>query len=222
MKTVKIAEEFLLVDPKSLIPYNKNAKKHSKAQMLEFSKSFEEFGFDVPVVVDKDMVIIKGHGRTQAAIEYGLEKVSVIVRSDQTAEQARASRIADNQIVSTDFDTVLLQEEVAELDLSGFNTDALGFTERELSMLTDDLTSMDTDSIMDDLELEIDEAAERNDETIKEAQQKPIRIADALGFKTIPGESEREIAQFMAKIEESTGKVGDQAFLEFVGNFLNN
>lgn len=204
------------IDPRKLVPYEKNAKKHSKKQVADLAATFRVHGFDQPVVVDKDLVIIKGHGRTLGAIEAEMPTVPVIVRTDLTEEQVKAARIADNQLSSTDYDTVLLQEEVAELDLSGYDMDSMGFTERELNMLTDDLTGLDDAAIMEDLEMEIDEATQHHDQVVEEAKTKPVRIADALGFKAIPGDSEREVAQFMAEVEDSTGETGADAFLTFI------
>ena len=67
---------------KDLIPYNKNAKKHPKKQVEQVANSIKEFGFNVPLVVDKNKVVIAGHGRLLAAIQMGMEKVRCLLKSD--------------------------------------------------------------------------------------------------------------------------------------------
>jgi hypothetical protein len=79
-------------------PYYRNAKMHSKTQISEIARSIKDFGFDQPIVVDQDNIIIKGHGRYYASIRLGLKNVPVIKRTDLTPIQIMASRIADNKL----------------------------------------------------------------------------------------------------------------------------
>lgn len=113
----------------TITPYEKNAKKHPKKQVQQVADSIKEFGFNQPIVVDKNNVVIVGHGRLEAAKLLGLETVPVIT-VDLTEEQAKAYRLADNKLNESDWDMDLVLPELRELsqelfDLTGFNSDLL-------------------------------------------------------------------------------------------------
>jgi site-specific DNA-methyltransferase (adenine-specific) len=115
-------EERLLVEIK---PYGKNAKKHPEKQIASIAASIEEFGFNQPLVVDKDDILIVGHGRYLAAQYLGLEKVPVM-KIDLDEEKIRAYRLADNKLNESDWDLSLVIQELKELsipmlDLTGFD-----------------------------------------------------------------------------------------------------
>lgn len=99
-------------------PYEKNAKKHPKKQIAQIAASIKEFGFNQPVVLDKNGVIIVGHGRYEAAKSLGMkdEDIPVIV-VDLTDEQAKAYRLADNKLNESDWDMQLVIEELKQLEL---------------------------------------------------------------------------------------------------------
>lgn len=112
-----------------IVPYNKNAKKHPKKQVEQVAASIKEFGFNQPIVVDKDNVVIVGHGRLEAAKLLGLTEVPVLT-VDLTEEQAKAYRLADNKLNESDWDMELVIEELKELEtpmleLTGFDTDLI-------------------------------------------------------------------------------------------------
>jgi ParB-like chromosome segregation protein Spo0J len=115
-------------------PYANNAKSHPQKQIDLLVKQISE-GFDQPIVVDKNMVIIKGHGRRLAALQMGLKAVPVIVRDDLTPQQVKAARIADNKLAETDWDMELLAQELEALDMGGYDLDDLGFDDSELERL---------------------------------------------------------------------------------------
>lgn len=99
--------------PGQLKPYYRNSKVHSKANVDRLAKLVRRFDFDQPIVVDKDLVIIKGHGRYMAALHLNKKLVPVIIRDDLTPEQVAAARIADNQIFDLgETDQDLLRQEV--------------------------------------------------------------------------------------------------------------
>lgn len=109
----------------SITPYKKNAKKHPKKQVGQIANSIKEFGFNQPIVIDKEGVIIVGHGRYEAAKELGLTEVPVL-EVDLTEEQAKAYRLADNKLNESEWDMGLVIEELKGLsedmvELTGFS-----------------------------------------------------------------------------------------------------
>lgn len=127
-----------------LVPYEKNAKLHEPAQIKKIAKSIKEFGWDQPISIDQDGVIIKGHGRRLAAMELGMKFVPVVVRDDLTPEQVKAARIADNQVAKGGYDADMLAEEIGDLVDAEFDIENLGFDEDELSaLLGGDLDGLD-------------------------------------------------------------------------------
>lgn len=108
-------------------PYDKNAKAHPKKQVDQIAESIKAFGFNQPIVVDANNVIIVGHGRHKAAEKLGLAAVPVIVLNI-TEEEAKAYRLADNKLNESDWDMKLVIEELKGLslpmlDLTGFSRD---------------------------------------------------------------------------------------------------
>lgn len=96
--------------------YEKNPRKNEKA-VEPVAESIKEFGFKVPIIVDKDNVIIAGHTRLRAAKKLGMKTVPCVVADDLTPEQIKAFRVADNssaQIAS--WDLSLLKDELMDLD----------------------------------------------------------------------------------------------------------
>lgn len=114
------------VSIEQLIPYEKNAKKHPKKQVRQVADSIKEFGFNQPIVVDKNNVVIVGHGRLEAAKLLGLKEVPVL-QVDLTEEQAKAYRLADNKLNESEWDMDLVIEELKGLNLQGFDVELTGF-----------------------------------------------------------------------------------------------
>jgi len=113
-----------------IFPYPKNAKKHPKKQVGQIANSIKEFGFNQPIVIDGDGIIIAGHGRYEAAKSLEMNEVPVI-QVDLTKEQARAYRLADNKLNESDWEMERVIEELKELskemiNLTGFSEDLLG------------------------------------------------------------------------------------------------
>ena len=111
----------------SIRPYEKNAKAHPKKQVEQIAASIKEFGFNQPIVVDKNGVIIVGHGRYEAAKALKLATVPVL-EVDLTDEQANAYRLADNKLNESEWDMTLVVEELKGLsepmlELTGFDKD---------------------------------------------------------------------------------------------------
>ena len=120
-------------------PYEKNPRKNDDA-VKYVANSIRQFGFKVPIVVDKDGVIVAGHTRYRAAKELGYETVPVVVADDLTEAQVKAFRIADNKTADqAQWDMDLLGEEIAELlNVEGLDMTDFGFGDFELTMLTED------------------------------------------------------------------------------------
>lgn len=121
-----------------LKPYEKNPRKNDKA--IDFvANSIKEFGFKVPLVVDKNYVIVAGHTRYQASKKLGLTEVPCLIADDLTDEQIKAFRIADNKTNDmAEWDDALLGEELKGL-MEDFDMTDFGFGEFEISMLTEDM-----------------------------------------------------------------------------------
>lgn len=109
-----------------LIPYENNPRINDEA--VEYVKnSIENFGFRVPVIIDKNNVIVAGHTRIKASKELGLEEVPCIIADDLTEEQVKAFRLADNKVAEkSQWDFGKLDEElesILDIDMSLFDFD---------------------------------------------------------------------------------------------------
>ncbi len=119
-----------------LIPYARNARTHSDAQVAQIAASIAEFGFTNPILAGSDGVIVAGHGRLAAAQKLGLASVPVVVLDHLTATQRRALVIADNRIAeNAEWDEAMLRVELADLQDEGFDLDLTGFDADALAEL---------------------------------------------------------------------------------------
>src|SRR6266849_3988709 len=126
--------ELWLLD--KLIPYSKNPRTHSDAQIAQIAASIMAFGFNSPILVDSNAGIIAGRGRLLAARKLQLKKVPVIVLDHLTEAEKRAYIIADNQIaLNAGWDEELLRFELAALQEEDFNVNLIGFEDEELARL---------------------------------------------------------------------------------------
>jgi DNA modification methylase len=122
-----------------LIPYAKNPRTHSDAQIAQIAASITEFGFNSPILVDSKAGIIAGHGRLLAARKLKLKEVPVIILDHLSEAQKRAYILADNQLaINAGWDDDLLRIELAALRDDDFNLDLLGFGDEELARLLAD------------------------------------------------------------------------------------
>lgn len=98
-----------------LVPYAKNPRKNDEA-VKYVAESIKQFGFKVPIIVDKNNVIVAGHTRYRAAKMIGLEEVPCIIADDLTDEQIQAFRLADNKVAEiAEWDEELLTIELADI-----------------------------------------------------------------------------------------------------------
>ena len=123
-----------------LIPYARNPRTHSDAQVAQIAASIAEFGFNNPILVDTNAGIIAGHGRLLAARKLQLQQVPVIVLDHLSETQKRAYILADNQLaLNAGWDEELLGLELGALRDLDFNVELIGFDDEELArFLSDD------------------------------------------------------------------------------------
>jgi ParB-like chromosome segregation protein Spo0J len=141
--------ELLAVE--SLVPYARNARTHSDAQVSQIAGSIREFGFTNPVLIGADNDIIAGHCRVLAARVLKLDTVPCIRLGHLTEAQRRAYVIADNRIaLNSGWDEAMLINELDALLIEGYNLDLTGFNEMDLSTMKEawesDLATLESKS----------------------------------------------------------------------------
>jgi len=136
VETVPLAE---------LLPYAANARTHSDEQVAQIAASMVEFGFVNPVLVDEAGTLIAGHGRVLAARKLGLETAPTIRLGHLSEAQARAFRLADNQIaLNAGWDAAMLRAELLDLKAIGFDMNLVGFSQSDLAaMMAGDGSAVD-------------------------------------------------------------------------------
>ena len=128
--------EIELLSIEGLIPYARNSRTHSDAQVAQIAASIREFGFTNPVLIDAQGGIIAGHGRVLAARKLQLAEVPCIRLGHLTETQKRAYIIADNKLaLNSGWDEEMLKLELSELNDEGFDLDLIGFTSEEILAL---------------------------------------------------------------------------------------
>jgi ParB-like chromosome segregation protein Spo0J len=107
-------------DPKELVPYVNNARTHSDEQVRQIAASIKEFGFNDPVELDGDKGIISGHGRVQAALLLGLDRIPTVDLHGLSPAQKKAYILAANKIaLNADWDRDLLKLDLEYLKTMG-------------------------------------------------------------------------------------------------------
>lgn len=128
-----------------LIPYARNARTHSDAQVAQIAGSIREFGFTNPVLIDAAGGIIAGHGRVLAARKLGMQEVPCIRLSHLTEIQKRAYVLADNKLaLNAGWDEAMLALELSALQIEGFDLGLTGFDAVELD------GALDAEAVGDD------------------------------------------------------------------------
>jgi ribosomal protein L7/L12 len=118
--------------------YDRNARTHSKEQIAQIAESIRQFGFTNPVLLDKDGVLIAGHGRLAAARQIGRTTVPAIQLDQLTPTQVRALRIADNKIaLNSGWNQEMLAAEFAKLADIKFDLAVTGFELKEIKFIVD-------------------------------------------------------------------------------------
>lgn len=136
------------ISPAQLVPYQSNARTHSKRQIAQIAKSITAFGFNNPVLIDDSTTIIAGHGRVQAAMQLGLASVPCLRLSHLSDAEKRAYVIADNQLATkAGWDREIQALELQGLIDLGFDVTLTGFEVAEIDFLLDAARERDTDDI---------------------------------------------------------------------------
>jgi len=136
-----------------LIPYARNARTHSDAQVAQIAASIREFGFTNPVLIDADDGIIAGHGRVLAARKLGMVEAPCVRLGYLTEIQKRAYVIADNKLaLNASWDDAMLGLELSALRIGDFDLTLTGFNDDEIDLLLDGVSAdgNDADTCGDD------------------------------------------------------------------------
>lgn len=145
MSQQKAKIEYLKVD--DLIPYARNARTHSDAQVAQIAGSIREFGFTAPVLIDANGTIVAGHGRVMAARKLEMTEVPCIRLGHLTPLQAKAYVLADNKLaLNAGWDDEMLKVELEDFKTENFDLSLLGFAEQELSQIFLEIQKGETDA----------------------------------------------------------------------------
>ena len=133
---MKTTTDMRLVAVKKLVPYVNNARTHSSEQLAKLRSSLREFGFINPVIIDRDLNVIAGHGRIAAAKEEGITEVPCVFVDYLTEAQKKAYILADNRMaLDAGWDEELLRIEIESLQGADFDVSLTGFGEDEIADL---------------------------------------------------------------------------------------
>ena len=156
----RIVMEIVEKSLKEIKPYEHNPRNNEDSVQF-VANSIKQFGFRVPIIIDKDNVIVAGHTRYLACQQLKMKTVPCVYADDLTPEQIKAYRIADNKTAErSTWDNDVLGEELKGL-LDDFKMTDFGFGDFEISMLTEDF---EPDSFDD---IDYDKYQEASDNTLK-------------------------------------------------------
>ena len=225
--------QYYLADVSELIPYVRNARTHSQAQVAQIAASIREFGFLSPILVAEDNTILAGHGRLAAALKLGLKKVPCVKENHLTETQKRAYIIADNKLsLNAGWDSELLAVELSELEGADFNLDLLGFDEVELSSIFDADKDVSDDDF--DVEKELEEPCFSKTGDIWTLGKHRVICGDSTDsstFEKLLGETKVNLvctdAPYFVNLENASGKIknddlSDKEGYEFLMKVFTN
>lgn len=139
------------VDIQTVIPYEFNNRKHNETQINRIANSIKEFGYNQPIVVDEDNIILVGHGRLHASLKIKLKEVPIVRKIGLTDSQKKAYRILDNKLQNDsewDFDSLNLELDFLEdngFDLPSWGLDELRLGEDEEEVIEDNFEGCEND-----------------------------------------------------------------------------
>ena len=225
--------QYYLADVSELIPYVRNARTHSEAQVAQIAASIREFGFLSPILVAEDNTILAGHGRLAAALKLGLKKVPCVKENHLTETQKRAYIIADNKLsLNAGWDNELLAVELSELEGADFNLDLLGFDEAELSSIFDADKDVSDDDF--DVEKELEEPCFSKTGDLWTLGKHRVICGDSTNsstFEKLLGETKVNLvctdAPYFVNLENASGKIknddlSDKEGYEFLMKVFTN
>lgn len=140
--------EIEYLKPEEIIPYANNSRTHSITQIQQVASSIKEFGFNNPILIDENKVVIAGHGRLEAAQKLNLDAVPTITLIGLSEAQRKAYVIADNKIaLNSEWDEELLKIEMERLKELDFDLELIGFDDEQLKkiLLEPDFSPADED-----------------------------------------------------------------------------
>ena len=138
--------------PETLIAYENNARTHSDEQIQEIADSIKNFGFNDPVEIGEDNVIISGHARALAAVLAGLETIPVVTLPAMDENARKAYILAANKIAqNAGWDPNLLKIEFESLLADDFNVELTGFSDEEIESFINPKIVQDSEQIELDL-----------------------------------------------------------------------
>lgn len=202
-------------------PYPKNNKLHSAKQVTALARSIGSQGLNDPITVDAKGVIISGHGRLEAVRSLGWTKVPVRHLHMLTDEQADKLRIAANKTASTDYDWENLQKEIQRLGNMGADLTDIGFDDKELTMLAGDIGDIDLGTVSEDIAGEVEAFEDDARESAAAASEEEISLSKAFGVAKLPITSKKVATRFMGRIEHKTGRLGAEALVKFMEDYVN-
>ena len=202
-----------------VIPYRLNHKIHTPKQVTALAASIKDQGLNDPVTVDADGVIISGHGRLEAVKSLGWTHVPVRHLSMLTKEQADKLRIAANKTASTEYDWDVLQRELRRLGSLDTDMSTMGFDDKELAMVFEDVGDINLDKIAGDVGAEVEQFESDTRKAAEAAEAEMIPMSQVFGIKQLPLKAKRFGLQFMAEIEKATGLKGAEALMVFMGRY---
>lgn len=156
-----------------LIPYENNPRNNDGA-VKAVANSIKEFGFKVPIVIDKNDVIVAGHTRFKASAMLGLETVPCIVADDLSEEQVKAYRLADNKVA-----------ELADWDLSALDMELEGIDEIDMEQFGFEPLITENDEIVEDEAPEIPEEAKSHEGDLWELGRHRLICGDSTDVAVI-------------------------------------
>jgi ParB-like chromosome segregation protein Spo0J len=203
-------EETRLVS--SLVPYERNVKKHDAAQIAKIVESIQQFGWTQPVVIDEDNVIIAGHGRRLAALQLSIPEVPVVVVAGLSDAQKRALRLADNRTNEGGIDTLMFRDEIEGLEglLTGI------FDTKELEFSAADLGELNEAAFVPDVAEAVEAQEQAAHAKADEIGARRVPLTKVFGFKDIAGADEIHVSRFMARAQAMTGLAGADALVAFI------
>lgn len=140
-----------------LLPYINNARTHDEMQINQIASSIKEFGFNSPIAIDNDNMILCGHGRLLGAKKLGLKEVPTVCLSHLTPQEKKAYILADNKIaLNSGWDFDLLKLEFENLKSVDFDLELTGFNSEEIENIlnSEDEGTSENEESSDDLDLD--------------------------------------------------------------------